>query len=110
MEDTHVAWVSSPGVEVPIGHMRLNTLYAKSKRATIQDKVQFIVDDEAAFGRFSGALITSNNFTWRMTSYNLRVQALQFPVAKGMTFDKYLTIKGSHGSGNFLKSFFNSPF
>lgn len=74
--------------------MRLSDLSAKKKRAVIDVNTTFHITDEDAFGRFSGHLITAKNFTWRLTSYNLRVQALKFPVAKGITFDKRLTLNG----------------
>jgi len=74
--------------------MRLHDLSAKDKRATINDSTTFFITDQASFGRFSSSLITSQNFTWRLTSYNLRVQALKFPVAKGITFDKFITLNG----------------
>ena len=74
--------------------MQLHDLHADHKRAIINDSTTFFITDTAAFGRFSGSLITSQNFTWRLTSYNLRIQALKFPIAKGITFDKSLTLNG----------------
>lgn len=80
--------------EVPIGTMALDTLWAKSKRATINQTTTFHITDEEAFGRFAGVMITAQNFTWRLQSNNLRVQALKFPVSKGIGFDKTLTLNG----------------
>lgn len=93
-EPTNVFWVEADGTETPIGSMQLHDLSAKNKRATINDTTQFMISDEAAFGRFSSKLITSQNFTWRLVSHNLRVNAAKFPVAKGLTFDKRLTLNG----------------
>ena len=93
-ENTNISWIENTTTETPLGFMRLHDLSAKNKRATINDTTTFFITDQAAFGRFSGSLITSQNFTWRLTSFNLEVQALKFPVAKGITFDKLLTLKG----------------
>jgi Protein of unknown function (DUF3712) len=40
-------------------------------------------------------MITSKNFTWRLRSNDLRVQALKFPISKGVTFEKDLTLNGA---------------
>ena len=93
-ENTTVSWIENKTTETPLGFMRLHDLSAKNKRATINDTTTFFITDQAAFGRFTGSMITSQNFTWRLTSYNIQVQALKFPAAKGITFDKYLTING----------------
>ncbi|KAF8160985.1 hypothetical protein B0H34DRAFT_699004 [Crassisporium funariophilum] len=93
-ENTTVAWVENETTETPLGYMRLSDLSAKHKQAQINDTTTFFITDEVAFGRFAGNLITAQNFTWRLTSHNLRVQALKFPVAKGITFDKRLTLNG----------------
>ena len=94
-EPTNVSWIEDDGTETPLGQMQLDTLFANHKRAVINDTgITFAINDQNAFGRFSGKLITSQNFTWRLTSHNLKVQALKFPVAKGITFDKHVTING----------------
>ena len=93
-ENTNISWIENKTTETRLGFMRLHDLSAKNKRATINDTTTFFITDQAAFGHFSGSLITSKNFTWRLTSYNLAVQALKFPVAKGITFDKLLTLNG----------------
>ncbi|KAF8894927.1 hypothetical protein CPB84DRAFT_1848428 [Gymnopilus junonius] len=94
-EPTNVSWIEDDGTETPLGQMQLDTLFANHKRAVINDTgITFSIVDSAAFGRFSGKLITSQNFTWRLISHNLKVQALKFPVAKGITFDKHVTING----------------
>lgn len=74
--------------------MRLGDLSAKHKRAVIDMNTTFNIVDEDAFGRFSTHLITAQNFTWRLVSHNLKVQAAKFPVAKGITFDKTITLNG----------------
>lgn len=40
-------------------------------------------------------MITAETFTWRLYSNKLRAQALKFPVAHGITFDKHLTLNGA---------------
>jgi len=99
-EQTDVSWIEDENTETHLGHMRLHDLSAKGKRALINDSTEFFIDNGEAFGRFSGSLITSKNFTWRLVSHNLRVQALKFPVAKGITFDKRILINGSEISGS----------
>ncbi|KDR75403.1 hypothetical protein GALMADRAFT_553913 [Galerina marginata CBS 339.88] len=102
-ENTNVSWIEGDGTETPLGYMRLDDLSAKSKRAAINTTTDFIITDEMSFGRFSGNLITSQNFTWRLVSHNLKVQALKFPVAKGITFDKRLTLNAFHSfDGNVI--------
>lgn len=94
-EPTNVSWIEDDGTEIQLGQMQLDTLFANHKRAVINDTgITFSIVDQAAFGRFSEKLITSQNFTWRLISHNLKVQALKFPVAKGITFDKQVTING----------------
>ncbi|KAF5386260.1 hypothetical protein D9615_002421 [Tricholomella constricta] len=94
LEPVNVAWIEDDDTETPLGTMTLDKLSAKHKRALIDQKTDFTIIDEEAFGRFSGHLITAQNFTWRLQSSNLRVQALKFPVAKGISFDKKLTLNG----------------
>ncbi|KAF9562767.1 hypothetical protein CPC08DRAFT_361960 [Agrocybe pediades] len=108
-EVTHVAWVEDD-TETPLGYMQLSELSTKNKRAIINDTTQFFITDEDAFSRFSSKMITAQNFTWRLTSYNLRVQALKFPVAKGITFDKFVTINGFNNfDGNVILKDFQLP-
>lgn len=93
-EPVRVSWIQDDGTETPLGTMNLSTLSAKHKRAKINDNTTFMITDEAAFGRFSAHLITAPNFTWHMQSSNLHVQAVKFPVAKGISFDKKVTLNG----------------
>jgi hypothetical protein len=39
-------------------------------------------------------MITQPNFTWHLHSDNLKVNALKFPTANGIRFDKDLTLNG----------------
>ena len=39
-------------------------------------------------------MITQPNFTWHLHSDDLKVNALKFPTAKGIRFDKDLTLNG----------------
>lgn len=93
-EPIRISWVEDGGTETPLGTMTLDVLSAKRKQALIDQNTTFIITDQAEFGRFSSHLITSQNFTWRLQSNNLRVQALKFPLAKGVSFDKTLTLNG----------------
>lgn len=74
--------------------MELHDLYANHKEAPINDTTNFIITDQDAFGQFSQALITQPNFTWRLYSPSLKVQAVHFPVDDGLVFQKDLTIPG----------------
>ena len=74
--------------------MRLSTLHAKNKRATIDDTTTFYITDQDAFGRFTSAMITSQNFTWQLENYDLSVQAEKFPAAHGISFNKLVTVNG----------------
>ena len=49
--------------------------------------------NQTAFSEFTQFMITSETFSWRLSSSNLRVQALKFPVAKGINFDKRVDLK-----------------
>lgn len=84
-DPVNVSWVPSDGsAEVPLGWLSLDTLHAKSHRATInQTASPFTILNETAFGLFAEHMITDQNFTWRLQSSNLRVQAAKFPVSKG---------------------------
>jgi hypothetical protein len=84
-DPVNVSWVPDDGgPEVDLGYLKLDTLHAKSKRATInQTATPFIITNQSAFGLFAAHMITDQNFTWRLHSKNLRVQALKFPVSKG---------------------------
>lgn len=81
--------------EVTLGHMTLDTLEAKNKRAALNQSTEFVIDDEAAFGRFTQEMITKEFFTWRLASDHLDVQAAHFPRAKHLRFRKDVTIPGT---------------
>lgn len=76
--------------------MDLQPLYAKgsTKRAPLNQTTTFNITDEDAFGEFTAAMITRQNFTWRLTSNNLQVNALKFPAAKGLHFNKDVVLNG----------------
>ena len=93
-QPVNVSWINGTD-EVPIGYMSLSTLHASNKRATLNDTTTFYITDQDAFGRFTSWMITSQNFTWRLQSYNLNVQAMKFPTAHGISFNKVLTINGT---------------
>ncbi|KAH0589321.1 hypothetical protein H2248_005083 [Termitomyces sp. 'cryptogamus'] len=99
-EPVNVSWFEDDFTETPIGTLGFDTLFAKDKRALINTTTAFTITDEDAFGRFSARLITSQNFTWRLTSSSLKVQALKFPVAKGLSFDKNVTMRGFNSFNN----------
>ncbi|KAG6813669.1 hypothetical protein H0H92_008517 [Tricholoma furcatifolium] len=103
LEPVNVSWFEDEFTETPIGTMTFSPLSAKHKRAPINTTSTFVITDEDAFGRFSAQLITSSNFTWHLKSSNLRVQALKFPVDKGLTFDKNLTMNGIFNGNVVLK-------
>lgn len=80
--------------ETPLGWMNLHDIHTKHSRADIDDQTEFTIGDQDAFARFTETMITSQNFTWKLTSDNLHVHALKFPTAKGIKFRKYVTLDG----------------
>jgi hypothetical protein len=97
LQPINVAWEES-GVKnpTPLGAFSLQELTVKNKRAYLNQTVQFTISDQNAFGRFTTTMITTQNFTWLLTSQNVRVAALKFPVAHGLSFKKYVTLNGKH--------------
>ncbi|KAF9051008.1 hypothetical protein BDZ89DRAFT_1056905 [Hymenopellis radicata] len=95
-----VSWVQDNGTQTPLGIMELHTLHASGKRATIDDTTLFNITQEGLFGQFAEHMITAENFTWRLFSDDLRVQAAKFPVSKGIKFDKLVTLKGFNSFSN----------
>ncbi|KAG1896026.1 uncharacterized protein F5891DRAFT_1165745 [Suillus fuscotomentosus] len=101
-QPVNVSWING-SVDVPLGYMSLSTLHASNKRATINDTTTFYITDQNAFGRFTSSMITSQNFTWRLQSSNLNVQAMKFPTAHGISFNKLVTINGANNfAGNVI--------
>jgi hypothetical protein len=69
-------------------------LQTSQSRASLDQNTTFNITDTDAFGLFAQNLITSSNFTWLLQSQNLRVNAAKFPVATGISFNKYITLNG----------------
>ncbi|KAJ4468227.1 hypothetical protein J3R30DRAFT_3715154 [Lentinula aciculospora] len=93
-EAVTVQWVQANGSKLTIGDMTLADISASHKRATVNQSTTFHITDPSVFGQFAAQMITANNFTWRLTSNGLHVQAAKFPVSKGIRFDKTLTLNG----------------
>ena len=99
-EPMNVTWIDQDdsGNERPVhlGFMSMDPLYAQGsqKRAYINSTSTFNITDEDAFGEFTAAMITRQNFTWRLESNNLNVQAMAFPTAKGIFFNKDVVLAG----------------
>ncbi|KAL1735691.1 hypothetical protein EV714DRAFT_280260 [Schizophyllum commune] len=93
-EPIQISWLQDNDTSVPLGTITLDKIYAKNKRATIDQTTTFNISDEDRFGDFTQYMITAETFTWRLYSNKLRAQALKFPVAHGITFDKHLTLNG----------------
>lgn len=93
--------------EVPIGDMWLESLVAENKRAQINQTTTFNISDQSAFGEFARAMITQEQFTWRLASDHLKVNAAKFPQAKNLRFRKDLQLKGinSFAGGIVLQDF-----
>ncbi|KAG8213773.1 hypothetical protein J3R82DRAFT_10484 [Butyriboletus roseoflavus] len=89
----NVSWIDG-STKVPLGYVQLSTLYASNNHATINDTTTFYITDQNAFGRFTSAMITSQNFTWQLENYGLSIQAVKFPTAHGISFNKMVTING----------------
>ncbi|TFY75371.1 hypothetical protein EWM64_g8642 [Hericium alpestre] len=92
-EPLNVSWING-GEEVPLGHFSLTPISAKNKRAYINQTTEFTIVDPDSFGRFAAAMITSEQFTWRLKSNQLAARALRFPVSKGIKFQKDITLNG----------------
>ncbi|KAF7301181.1 hypothetical protein MIND_00682600 [Mycena indigotica] len=110
-EPVDVTWIRDDGSQIPMGQLSLDSLHARNKRANInQTATPFTIVNETAFSLFSAHLITDQNFTWRLESSNLRVQAAKFPVSKGIKFKKDITMKGFNSfSGNVAIQEFQLP-
>ncbi|KAL0580357.1 hypothetical protein V5O48_000210 [Marasmius crinis-equi] len=93
-EPIQVAWVQENGTETKLGTMTLDRLHAKKSGTVVDQTTTFNIVDEDAFGTFAAAMITSQEFQWKLTSNNLRVQAAKFPVSNGIKFDKTITLQG----------------
>ncbi|KAI0305626.1 hypothetical protein B0F90DRAFT_1815219 [Multifurca ochricompacta] len=88
-----VSWLNG-SEEVPLGHFNLAPLNSRKKRAYVNQTTDFSVTDQDAFGKFTQHMITSSNFTWRLRSDDLHVRALKFPLSKGLSFQKDVTLNG----------------
>ena len=93
--------------EISIGTMWLDTLSASGGQAGIDQTTQFNITDEDSFGEFTKTMITKPEFTWRLASENIKVNAMQFPQATGLHFQKDVTLQGINGfaGGVVLKNF-----
>ena len=69
-------------------------LHARHKRAVINQTQSFTIVNQTAFSEFTQFMITSETFSWRLSSSNVQVQALKLPAAKGISFDKRIDLKG----------------
>ncbi|KAH9083581.1 hypothetical protein EDB83DRAFT_2511885 [Lactarius deliciosus] len=104
-----VSWVNGTE-EIQIGRFTLEPLKAKKKRAFLNQTTEFSVTDQEAFGRFTQYMITASNFTWRLRSDQLNARALKFPVSKGLSYMKDLTLKGINSfEGNVVLKEFQLP-
>ncbi|KIJ38952.1 hypothetical protein M422DRAFT_258368 [Sphaerobolus stellatus SS14] len=91
----NVGWVQTLGSSpLPLGSMSLDSLSAKHHRAELNQATTFTITNESNFGLFTAALITDKNFTWHLESNDLRVNAMKFPVAKGIKFKKDVLLNG----------------
>ncbi|KAH9850917.1 hypothetical protein C2E23DRAFT_886961 [Lenzites betulinus] len=91
-----VGWVNTTtGAVVALGSFTLGELTVKSKRAYINQTVSFTIGNEDAFSQFTQAMITQQNFTWHLQSEKVSVQALKFPRANGLSFNKEITLNGT---------------
>jgi hypothetical protein len=94
-EPIKVGWVvDDSGNGLPLGSMNLSVLAATHHRAVIDQETSLVIEHPEQFANFTKSMITQQNFTWLLTSDNLRVQAVKFPVSHGIKFKKYLTLNG----------------
>jgi hypothetical protein len=92
-----VSWRPDPNDEsntIQLGTLVMHDLQASHKRAILNQTTQFTITNTAAFGTFTQSMITSPNFTWVLQSDDLKVQALKFPTAHGIHFNKVVTLNG----------------
>ncbi|KAJ3838704.1 hypothetical protein F5878DRAFT_725102 [Lentinula raphanica] len=95
-----VQWAQPNGSQTTIGNMTLGDISSSHKRATINQTTSFHIMDSSVFGQFAAHMITSNNFTWILTSNDLHVQAAKFPVSKGIKFHQTVTLNGFNSFNN----------
>lgn len=100
LDPVNVSWVEDSGTVTPLGTMTFTDLSTKNSRATINQTSTFVITDRNAFGRFTVHMITAHNFTWYLRSSSLQVQAMKFPVAKGISFSKTITLQGFESFNN----------
>ncbi|KAI0354382.1 hypothetical protein OH77DRAFT_1404952 [Trametes cingulata] len=102
-EPLSVGWVNTTtGAVTHLGSFPMSELTVKSKRAYVNQTVPFTIEDEDAFSDFTKAMITQQNFTWRLQSDKLSVQALKFPTANGLHFNKDVTLNGMNNFDNHI--------
>ncbi|KAF9451269.1 hypothetical protein P691DRAFT_757432 [Macrolepiota fuliginosa MF-IS2] len=99
-----VYWLKEPDTNstgMKLGHTdAFEALHATHKRAKVDQTRTFTIEDQAAFSEFTRFMITSPSFSWRLHSNDLHVQALKFPVAKGIEFNKRVDLQGINGFSN----------
>lgn len=96
--------------EVPLGNMVLDSLVAKNKQAQINQTTEFNITDQDAFGQFTQAMITQEQFIWRLASDNVKVNALKFPTASKLRFRKDVQLQGINSfSGGVVLQDFSLP-
>lgn len=86
--------METPTTPRPLGYMNLDPIKAAHKRAYINQTTAVTIIDQDSFGRFTAAMVTSQNFTWRLQADNLKLRADKFPEAKGILFSKDLMLNG----------------
>lgn len=87
--------------EVHLGRFNLERVNVANGHGTVNQATFFEIADEEAFGIFSGWLVSKEEFTWRIKSKNIHVEAFSFfPTYKNLAITKDIVIKGINNFGN----------
>ncbi|MCO5588347.1 hypothetical protein L7F22_042302 [Adiantum nelumboides] len=86
--------------EVHLGRFNLARVNAAAGHGTVNQATFFTIADQDAFSIFAGYLISQEEFTWRIKSKNLHVEAFSFfPTYKSLSITKNIIIKGINNFG-----------
>ncbi|KAE8229507.1 hypothetical protein CF326_g5523 [Tilletia indica] len=96
-EPVDVYWMTPPPnmEEKHLGSMNLSYLGIAAGHARLRQATTFVVRDEDAFGQFAEFLVSQEEFTWKLNTTNVHVQAFGFlPTFKNLDFSKHVVLKG----------------
>ncbi|KAF8314052.1 hypothetical protein DL93DRAFT_2167525 [Clavulina sp. PMI_390] len=106
-QPVHIFWVQGAladlnETETKVGTVSLQPIHA-SGLARVNQTITFNIEDEELFGEFTQALITQDEFTWRLKTESIRVNALKFPVVRGLSMNTDVKVPGINSFLNNVK-------